>query len=87
MHIYSIRFRLETATETEEVDVKPNFSVFMLFSVATLKTLVANHKTIKFDAEGENNRCLITMQSCCTCKLYIGTHLLVILNCTIINHS
>ena len=35
----SVRFRLETATETEtnEVDVKPNFSVFELFSVLTLK--------------------------------------------------
>ena len=54
-------FWLETATKTDEVDVKWNLSVFELFSVLTLKPLIANHKTANFDAEAENNKCPITI--------------------------
>ena len=57
-----VRFCLETVTETEtdEVDVKPNFSVFKLSSVLKLKPLSANHKIANCYAEPENNWCPAT---------------------------
>ena len=35
--------------------MKLKFSVFELFSVLTLKPLIANYKTANFDAEAEND--------------------------------
>ena len=52
---------MATETETDERDVKPNFSVFELCSVLTLKQLITNLKTANFDAQAENKWCPITI--------------------------
>ena len=76
------------AAETDQVDVKPNFSVFKLYLVLTFKLLIANHKTtnlmLKLKITGAQSQLL----SCYARLLYIGSHLSVGLHtCIIANCS
>ena len=51
---------MATETETVEVDVKPNFSVFKHFGFGIQIDNYYSYETANFNAEAENNWCPIT---------------------------